>query len=210
MYNKNLYFKILFNFQGSNFGRGSGGGGNFNNSRRTGHCVHMRGLPFRATELDIADFFRPLNPVNIRIIMDNSDRPSGEADVEFANHEDAVRAMSKDKSNMQHRYIELFLNSTPAGNMGGPMGNNGPMGSGSNFGPGGSNFGGSGFGGGYGGGGGGGGGGRMGGGRLDNYDDMPSRGGVGSRLGGFDNFNGGGFRGGPSNQMSGNNYNSFC
>ena len=36
-------------FQG-NFG---GRGGNWNNG--TGHCVHMRGLPFRATEMDIAD-----------------------------------------------------------------------------------------------------------------------------------------------------------
>ncbi|XP_044742864.1 heterogeneous nuclear ribonucleoprotein F-like isoform X2 [Chrysoperla carnea] len=77
------------------------------------HCVHMRGLPFRATESDVADFFKPLNPVNIILIMDNSGRPSGEADVEFECHDDAVQAMSKDKGHMQHRYIELFLNSSP-------------------------------------------------------------------------------------------------
>ncbi|ERE88921.1 heterogeneous nuclear ribonucleoprotein H2 isoform 2 [Cricetulus griseus] len=39
-------------------------------------------------------------------------RETGEADVEFATHEDAVAATSKDKANMQHRYGELFLNST--------------------------------------------------------------------------------------------------
>lgn len=69
---------------------------------------------------------------------------TGEADVEFATHEDAVAAMSKDKANMrgflqcvvwtcaicaliltighfgptEHRYVELFLNSTAGGSNG--------------------------------------------------------------------------------------------
>ncbi|XP_056643648.1 heterogeneous nuclear ribonucleoprotein H-like [Diorhabda carinulata] len=83
------------------------------------HCVHMRGLPFKATENDIADFFKPVMPVNIRLIQDSSGRASGEADVEFDSHEDAVRAMSKDKGHMQHRYIELFLNSAGGQSNGG-------------------------------------------------------------------------------------------
>ncbi|XP_014480702.1 PREDICTED: heterogeneous nuclear ribonucleoprotein H2 isoform X2 [Dinoponera quadriceps] len=97
------------------------------------HSIHMRGLPFKATEQDIADFFRPTEPVNVRIIMENGGRPSGEADVEFATHEEAVKAMCKDKSHMSHRYIELFLNSTGGssgmslsgiGNFCGGLGNN--------------------------------------------------------------------------------------
>ncbi|XP_034945143.1 heterogeneous nuclear ribonucleoprotein H2 [Chelonus insularis] len=133
----------------NNFGSRGGGmgmrnnmdmkGGNYrgNNDNWGGnsgiHCVHMRGLPFRATEQDIADFFRPLIPVNIRIILENNGRASGEADVEFATHEDAVKAMSKDKSHMSHRYIELFLNSSIGsggmslggiGNFCGGLGNN--------------------------------------------------------------------------------------
>lgn len=40
-------------------------------------------------------FFRPIEPVNVRIIMENGGRPSGEADVEFATHEEAVKAMCK-------------------------------------------------------------------------------------------------------------------
>ncbi|XP_062909474.1 heterogeneous nuclear ribonucleoprotein H1, like [Mobula hypostoma] len=81
----------------------------------TGHCVHMRGLPFRATENDICNFFSPLNPVRVHIEIGSDGRVTGEADVEFATHEDAVAAMSKDKAHMQHRYVELFLNSTSGG-----------------------------------------------------------------------------------------------
>lgn len=34
-------------------------------------------------------------PINIRIILENSGRASGEADVEFGSHEEAAKAMSK-------------------------------------------------------------------------------------------------------------------
>ncbi|CAG9120608.1 unnamed protein product [Plutella xylostella] len=96
--------------RGGGFRRGGGGGA---------HCVHMRGLPFKASPQDIAYFFKPIRPMNIDILYDNSGRPSGEADVEFECHEDAMRAMRRDKNNMEHRYIELFLNSSPGGGGGG-------------------------------------------------------------------------------------------
>lgn len=108
---------------GGNYGGGRGGG--FRSSRGGGgggggcHCVHMRGLPFKAAPQDIAYFFKPIRPMNINILYDNSGRPSGEADVEFECHEDAMRAMRRDKNNMDHRYIELFLNSSPGGGGGG-------------------------------------------------------------------------------------------
>ncbi|XP_043189168.1 heterogeneous nuclear ribonucleoprotein H2-like isoform X2 [Amphibalanus amphitrite] len=107
-------------------GRGSGGGGGGMKNMggkgwqsMTGHTVHMRGLPFRSTESDIIDFFRPLNPVHVHMLFDDSGRPSGQANVDFSTHDEAVKAMAKDKSHMAHRYIELFLNSTPAGGYGG-------------------------------------------------------------------------------------------
>ncbi|VEN45868.1 unnamed protein product [Callosobruchus maculatus] len=86
------------------------------------HCVHMRGLPFRANEEDIADFFKPIIPIDIRLLQDSTGRASGEADVEFASHDDAIRAMGKDKGHMQHRYIELFLNSAGGSSNGGGYG----------------------------------------------------------------------------------------
>merc|ERR1712180_225406 len=74
--------------------------------------IHMRGLPFEATVSDVYQFFAPLNPVEVRLSYEESGRPKGECDVDFATHADCEAAMSKDKQNMGHRYIELFLKST--------------------------------------------------------------------------------------------------
>ncbi|XP_020555177.1 heterogeneous nuclear ribonucleoprotein H isoform X2 [Oryzias latipes] len=106
--------------RGERTGRGMGshgyggqveGGSGYHN----GHFVHMRGLPFRASEGDVAKFFSPLIPLRVHIDVAPNGKSTGEADVEFRSHEDAVAAMSKDKNHMQHRYIELFLNSTASG-----------------------------------------------------------------------------------------------
>lgn len=122
-------------------GRGMGGhgysGGDASSGFHSGHFVHMRGLPFRATEGDIANFFSPLTPLRVHIDVGPNGKSTGEADVEFRSHEDAVSAMSKDKNHMQHRYIELFLNSTASGSSdmgrggggGGFYGNSGGVGS---------------------------------------------------------------------------------
>ena len=65
------------------------------------HVVHMRGLPYKATQADIQEFFRPLVPSKITILKDDLGRPSGEADVEFFTHGEAEKAMNKDKANMR-------------------------------------------------------------------------------------------------------------
>lgn len=83
---------------------------NKSNSNETARFIHMRGLPFKATNDDIIKFFKPFNPIKIHIICDKSGRSSGEADVEFATHEEATEAMIKDKQHIKTRYIELFLN----------------------------------------------------------------------------------------------------
>ncbi|XP_064792605.1 G-rich sequence factor 1 [Oncorhynchus masou masou] len=76
------------------------------------HFVHMRGLPFHATGEDIVQFFSPLALSRILVEFGPDGRASGEADVYFTSHQDAVSAMTRDKAHMQERYIELFLNST--------------------------------------------------------------------------------------------------
>ncbi|XP_034026674.1 G-rich sequence factor 1 isoform X1 [Thalassophryne amazonica] len=74
------------------------------------HFIHMRGLPYSATRLDIIKFFFPLTVSNI-IIEWRSGRPTGEADVYFSSHQATVEAMSRDGQYIGGRYIELFLNS---------------------------------------------------------------------------------------------------
>jgi len=116
---------------GGGFGGGPmGGGGGFGNGggggRGPAHIVHMRGLPFRVTENDIAEWFSSVvDPVDISIIFNNQGRPTGEADVMFSAEADARKAMTKDRQNMQHRYIELFYDGSGSGAGGGGRGGGG-------------------------------------------------------------------------------------
>lgn len=181
---------------------------------KTGHSVHMRGLPFQALEQDVFDFFSPIQPVRCEFEFGDNGRPTGEANVDFATHQEAVEAMKKHKSNMQHRYIELFLNSEPnmrnnggsgggggyGNNMGGGFGGQMPSGNGYNddmvpgFGQGGGG-GNAGFGGGYGAG--------------PNQGFGGNQGGFGNQGGaGFGNQSGGGFgnQGGLNNYDMGGGY----
>ncbi|XP_054895625.1 G-rich sequence factor 1 [Poeciliopsis prolifica] len=82
-------------------------------SHAPAHYIHMRGLPFHVTGEDIVNFFSPLMVSKILVEFGPSGRPSGEADVFFHCHRDALDAMSRDRMNMGQRYIELFLNSVP-------------------------------------------------------------------------------------------------
>ncbi|XP_072051255.1 heterogeneous nuclear ribonucleoprotein F-like isoform X2 [Amphiura filiformis] len=113
-------------------GRGGGGGGGFGGGdgqdfvSETGHAVFMRGLPFRADDDAIREWFRGIaNPVQIAIHKNDMGQNSGNAHVDFATHTEALAAMSKDKKNMGHRYIELFLKSEESSGGGGRYGGGG-------------------------------------------------------------------------------------
>uniref|UniRef100_A0A2I3TP78 RRM domain-containing protein n=1 Tax=Pan troglodytes TaxID=9598 RepID=A0A2I3TP78_PANTR len=94
------------NYNGYGYGFGSDGFGRYLNYCFSGMSDHKYGdggSTFQSTT------GHSVYVVHIEIGPDG--RVTGEADVEFATHEDAVAAMSKDKANMQHSYVEPFLNS---------------------------------------------------------------------------------------------------
>merc|ERR1719510_2269480 len=75
----------------------------------TGYVIRMRGLPFSATELEVAEWFSSVaDPFHVSIEYNKEGKPSGDARVYFKTAQDARSAMSKNKQNMAHRYIELF------------------------------------------------------------------------------------------------------
>jgi len=95
-------------------GKNVGEGGKANKDSKTGHMVHMRGLPFEATQGDVYQFLAPLLPAEVRMLSEEGGKPKGECDVDFNSHSDAVAAMSKNKQNMGRRYIDIFLKSEPS------------------------------------------------------------------------------------------------
>ncbi|NXH20584.1 GRSF1 factor, partial [Bucco capensis] len=77
------------------------------------HFVHMRGFPAQASIQDIINFFAPVKPTRIMVEYNSHGDATGEAEVHFESHEDAVTAMAKEGSQLQCSAIELFLNEHP-------------------------------------------------------------------------------------------------
>lgn len=73
-------------------------------------CIKMRGLPYNAGQREIMEFFEGYNilPNGIHVVMGATDRPTGEAFVEFVSSEETQRAMERHRQNIGSRYIELF------------------------------------------------------------------------------------------------------
>jgi len=73
------------------------------------HVIRMRGLPFKVTENEIAEWFSSVaDCLDVHIHYGGDGRPSGQADVVFGSAQEAKMAMTKHKQNMQSRYVELF------------------------------------------------------------------------------------------------------
>jgi len=87
----------------------SGWGGMFASQDGEQHVVKMRGIPFKATEMEISEWFNEYATCqDINIIFGSDGRPSGNAEVTFKTREEAKAAMNKHKQNMGNRYVELF------------------------------------------------------------------------------------------------------
>lgn len=70
--------------------------------------IKMRGLPFKAKEQHIKDFFAPLTILDIRMLKNNQKKPTGCAFVDFSSDRDIKEALKRDRDCIEGRYIELF------------------------------------------------------------------------------------------------------
>ncbi|KAI3451363.1 hypothetical protein Pfo_008028 [Paulownia fortunei] len=69
--------------------------------------VHLRGLPFNCTDVDIFKFFAGLDIVDV-FLVNRDGRFSGEAFVLFAGPMQAELALQRNRQNMGRRYVEVF------------------------------------------------------------------------------------------------------
>jgi len=78
--------------------------------RRRGPTVHLRGLPYRVSEREIADWLtEAADPVEVIINMGRDGRPDGSANAVFETTRDAKRVVSElHRRDMGSRYIECF------------------------------------------------------------------------------------------------------
>merc|ERR1711981_1136105 len=91
--------------------------------------MHLRGLPWSATEQEIMDFLELTadNVESVTIQMNDRGKPSGEGYVVCTDQEAAEKALTKHKETMPgtNRYVEIFKSSTQAMVAGGGTGGKG-------------------------------------------------------------------------------------
>jgi RNA recognition motif-containing protein len=100
---------------------------------RNGFYVRMSGLPFRATEEEMIDFFKPdADCVAARVIYNREGRPSGEAIAEFESDEQAQLAIKfKNREHLGSRFVILSMEDNGGAGGNSSFGDNGDNGEGS-------------------------------------------------------------------------------
>eukprot|EP00850_Spirogloea_muscicola_P012074 SM000077S21548 [mRNA] locus=s77:144588:147856:+ [translate_table: standard] len=86
------------------------GGSALDDELKRSDVVRLRGLPFSATEGDIADFFKglELGPDGVVICVNFQGRSTGQAYVQFVSTEQANKALDRNRQHIGSRYIEVF------------------------------------------------------------------------------------------------------
>jgi len=72
------------------------------------HFVKLRGLPYQATEQQIAGFFQPLQVVAVQIAFNSNAQPSGFGFVQFRTPDDVTAALARSNQVLGSRYVEVF------------------------------------------------------------------------------------------------------
>ncbi|XP_035220948.1 G-rich sequence factor 1-like [Stegodyphus dumicola] len=80
-------------------------------SAPSSHVVQMKNAPKRMTDQAIYEFFWPvgIQPVSVKPIYNESGIRTGEFDVVFQTHEDAVRALVKNHAYLGKKFVEISL-----------------------------------------------------------------------------------------------------
>lgn len=77
----------------------------------TTNCIFMSNLEYRITDSDIVDWFSDIGivPSRVHLLLNTRGKPSGDCFCEFETHEDAKKALKKDKVRLKSRisYINL-------------------------------------------------------------------------------------------------------
>lgn len=68
----------------------------------------MSGLPFRASQQEMKDFFLPqAKCIDVKVILNKDGRPSGDAIASFQSQEELEAALTKDREHMGSRFVIL-------------------------------------------------------------------------------------------------------
>ncbi|XP_043107614.1 RNA-binding protein 12 [Puntigrus tetrazona] len=69
--------------------------------------IHLHGLPFSVTEIEVRDFFQGLGIESVRLLKDNLGRNNGRALVKFYSPQESFEALKRNAGMIGQRYIEV-------------------------------------------------------------------------------------------------------
>ena len=70
--------------------------------------LKMSGLPFKATEKEMKEFFLPeAKCLSVKVILNKDGRPSGDAIASFEDKETVEAALKKDREHLGSRFVVL-------------------------------------------------------------------------------------------------------